>query len=265
MEYDLDEAKRYIRRSRGLPSTEDISTLSYMLSEIKYMVQRQLRMPVHNIVLSLPYMPNFHRDDLNEALDLADLTHLKSYKHWSELRNINAAWAGMGLGICKHWQDIEKCDEETSHFKYKLTLVLTYTYDELVVEVITVFHAHLAYQYKRVRYPDLSYASWDNNRSNTTYWDNLGRKVVEVFRDINEPIEELVLMGEYAEERRFLDAIRKALGNDLDAQKLKPMLQNPKFNAEFIAARGAAERKNPLPSLLPTASCLHQVLALCQN
>lgn len=200
-------------------------------------------MSVHNIVLSLPSMPNFQQGDLKEALDLVALTELESFKHRGQLRNANAAWAGMGMGICEHWQDIEKCDEEEGHFKFKPTLALTYTYDELVVEVILMVNAHRSFQYDRVRFPDLSYGTWDLDRSNATYWETIGRKVVEIARRNPwlGPIEEVVLMGEYAAEKRFRDSIWKALGSDLDDQNLRANFQSLKFSAEFIAARGAAE------------------------
>ncbi|KUJ21438.1 uncharacterized protein LY89DRAFT_778968 [Mollisia scopiformis] len=245
VEYDLDQAKRRLRRLQKLPSTEDISTLHVMLSKMRYLVMQELHMLPRKIVLSLPYMPNFQPEDLAEAMELADLTPLESFRHFGDsLDNTKAALAGMGTGICEHWQDIQKCDEEQDRFKIKQTLALTYTYDELVVETFLMINPYHFIRVERSRFPDLSYGTWDTDRTNTTYWDTIGRKVVETAKKRNTlpwPVEELVLMGEYAEEKRFLDSIWKALGGSMDVQKLWAPLQRPKFSAEFIAARGAAE------------------------
>ncbi|KAF8853651.1 hypothetical protein BDZ45DRAFT_677536 [Acephala macrosclerotiorum] len=242
IEYDLDQAKRRWRRLKGIPSTEDITTLSGMLTQLRWLFGRELGMDVHGVVLSMRQMANLLPEDLAEALDWAALYPVKSYKYQhGSLHSANAAWAGMGMGICEHWQEIERCDEEEKHFRLKQALALTYTYDELVVEIVVMMNAHHSFRLVQARFPDLSYGTWDNDRSNTTYWDTIGRKVVETSKRSAWPIEELMLMGEYAEEKRFLDSIWKALGRTLDVQKLWAPLQRPEFNAEFVAARGAAE------------------------
>ncbi|CZR67395.1 uncharacterized protein PAC_17294 [Phialocephala subalpina] len=242
IEYDLDRAKRLARKFKGIPSTEDVATLSSMLSQLRWLFSRETHMDVYGVVLSMRQMANLLPEDLTEALDWSAMYLIRSYKHqYGPLHNANSAWAGMGMGICEHWQDIEKCEEEEERFTPKQSLALTYTYDELAVEIVVMLNAHTSFRIVQERFTDLSYGTWDNDRSNMTYWDTIGRKVVETSKKSAWPIEELILMGEYAEEKRFLDSIWKALGDTLDIQKLWEPLQRPGFNAEFVAARGAGE------------------------
>lgn len=200
-------------------------------------------MPVKRVAISLPELPNLLFDDWQEAVELSGLEALKSYKSYGQpLSNLNAAWAGMGSGLCKHWRDIDQCEEEEDLITPRFVLATSFTGDELVVHKTWVLNAHYSFSIVSAKYPDLGYESWRINPSNSTFWDSLGKKVAEVAT--TEPqyvIQDLILMGEYAENKMFLDAIWKALGDMADVQKFWEPLQVSGFSAEFVAARGAAE------------------------
>jgi hypothetical protein len=228
---------------RGLPSTEDIETMSYFLGSMKITAALKLYMPIHRVLISMPHLPNLQPGDFSEALELTGLTNLKSYKHYGPLYQTNAAWAGLGNGLCEHWEDIEKCELEELDLQNRLTLTVSFTEEELIADVSIVVNAHTVWNYRRERYPDLGYGSWKRNESNTTFWQILGEKVLEITEMGDMDLEELLLIGEYGENKKFLDTLWNALGGvkGVDIQALWRPLQTSRFNATYIAARGSAE------------------------
>ena len=105
-----------------------------------------------------------------------------------------------------------------------------------------ILNAHTTFRLVSSSFPDLGYDVWKNNTGNTTIWDSLEEQVAKVVTMMPEyEIDDLILMGEYAEEKRFLDAVWQALGEVADVQNLWRPLQVSGFSAEFVAARGAAE------------------------
>lgn len=242
--WNLDQASRAYRHLRGMPSTVDIEDLAYFLIRLKYFTSSTLRMPISRLAISLPVLPNLQWSDWEEAVAISGLDVLRSYKHYGDsLYTMNAAWAGMGYGLCEHWQDIEKCEEEEASIRSKFVLGIGFTSKEMWVTRALVENAHQRYTYLYHEYPDLGYDNWKSNIFNSTFWDTLSGKVAEaVLMQKELEIEDLVLVGEYAEEKMFLDAVWKALGDVTpDVKKLWEPLQVSGFNAEFVAARGSAE------------------------
>mgnify|MGYP004188314547 CR=1 FL=1 len=231
------------RNLRGLPSTTDIVTFSEFLTRLGNYASVALMAPVTQVAVSLPDLPNLLSDDWAEIVDLSGLEVLKSYKTRGQpLNRLNAAWAGMGYGLCEYWRDIDACEEEEELIVPKFALELSFTGDELSAHKSWVFNAHNMYRIASANHKYLGYDSWRSNPSNSTFWDSLGKAVVDVATSEPEcAIEELVIMGEYAEDKNFLDAVWKALGDVVDVQKLWQPLQVSGFSAEFVAARGAAE------------------------
>ncbi|PVH88932.1 hypothetical protein DL98DRAFT_508791 [Cadophora sp. DSE1049] len=241
--WNLDQASRKWRKLRGLPSTTDIETFAYFLTRLENFASGSLMMPVTRVAISLLDLPNLLGDDWAEIVEISGLEVLKSYKNWGQpLKDLNAAWAGMGYGLCEHWRDIDACEEEEELIVPRFALALSFTGDELSVHKTWISNAHYTYSIVSKNYRDLGYESWRSNPANSTFWDLLGKAVADVAT--SEPqyvIQDLIIMGEYAEEKNFLDAVWKALGDVADVQKLWQPLQVSGFSAEFVAARGAAE------------------------
>ncbi|KAG4442644.1 hypothetical protein IFR05_001900 [Cadophora sp. M221] len=241
--WNLDQASRKLRKLRGLPSTTDIDILSDFLIRLKYFASGSLMMPVTRVAISLPELPNLLSEDWAEVVEISGLEVLRSYKNYGQpLRDVNAAWAGMGYGLCEHWRDIEKCEEEEELLIPRFALALSFTGDELSIHKTWISNAHWTFDIVSATYRDLGYDSWLLNPANSTFWDSLGMAVADVATSKPEyVIQDLILLGEFAEEKDFLDAVWKALGDVTDVQKLWEPLQVSGFNAEFVAARGVAE------------------------
>ncbi|KAL2074631.1 hypothetical protein VTL71DRAFT_8409 [Oculimacula yallundae] len=241
--YDLEQASRKWRKLRGLPSTTDIELFSSFLINVTDFASYSLDTPVTRVAISLPDLPNLSYEDWEEVVQLTGLDVLKSYRfHQQRLRELNVAWVGLGHGVCEHWRDSERCDKEERSMEKRVVLALSFTEERLSISKAFVSGASEIYVATQVSRQDLGYLSWRSNPENETFWDSVGMYVGTVARtDRGFVIQDLILTGEHAEEKNFLDAVWKALGDVTDVQKLWQPLQVPGFDAEFVAARGAAE------------------------
>jgi hypothetical protein len=192
-------------------------------------------------------LPNLLPEDWKETLELAKVTSLSSYKlYGGRLYQTNAVWAGMGNGLCEHWGDIEKCEIEEWKSRQIQTLVISFTAKELILENAFMVTPHASSIYAHDKHDDLGYEAWEGNRDNETFWDDLGRKVrgmAERFKKAKWIPQELLLVGDFAGNKLFLDAVEKALEGIMvmDVDEISTNLQISGYNPQYEAARGAAE------------------------
>lgn len=238
--YTLDQAQRRLRRLRGLPSTKDIELLASVLDSLRTTTSAALGEPVVKVLPSTPWLPNLQPEDFDEAFQVAGLELLHKLNYYSTLQQGSAAWAGMGFGLCEHWRDREICLDEEDEMEYKEALLVSFTAEELLVEHLAIWGAYRVAKYGTQRFPDLGYRAWRENVKNETFWDLIGEKALQMAQ-VTGRVDELLLLGEYGEEKLFLDALWKALGSEFDVQQMWRPLQTERFSAEFVAARGAAE------------------------
>jgi hypothetical protein len=215
-----------------------------VLIQLRDLSSTRIHAPVTRITLSIPTLPNLQPADLAEALDIARLTYLKSYRYpRPTLYEGNAAWAGLGRGICKHYLDIEKCDaEEAADFRPRRTLLVSFTANELIIDSLAIFNAHMVMMYLTERYVEYGYDAareprhWDN----ATYWEKMGSKVFNVVAR-SPGVSELLVLGEWAEEEKFQETMKKAFRGTDEGQKLWDEKATVGIKPEVLAARGAAE------------------------
>jgi hypothetical protein len=202
-------------------------------------------MTVKSVAISLPMLPNLLPEDWKETLELAKITSLSSYKlYGARLYQTNAVWAGMGNGLCEHWGDIEKCEVEEYQSRQIQTLVISFTAKELILENAFMATPHSSYISAHNKHDDLGYEAWEGNRDNETFWDDLGKKVrgmAEMYKSHKLIPQELLLVGDFAGNKLFLDAVEKALEGIMDVNEMWTDLQMSGYNPQYEAARGAAE------------------------
>src|SRR6266536_2218708 len=125
-----------------MPSTEDVRTIGQFLFSLRLLAIRQLDIDIRNVLAAVPRLPNLERRDFDEAIQYAGLVQVQSYKYYNQMQELNAAWAGMGYGLCKHWGDIQKCEDEDMEFQGKSTLSLSFTKTEFIIENAILWDAH---------------------------------------------------------------------------------------------------------------------------
>ncbi|KAF4634722.1 hypothetical protein G7Y89_g3388 [Cudoniella acicularis] len=240
IKWDYEQFQRKLRRARGLPSTPDIETIQNMLSNLYNLALTATDEPLlYNFVASIPSLPNLVFADFEEAAQNVNLTRLNSYKYFGPLRQVNAAYAGTGLGLCKHWGDVLKCDEEEQLMSPTQVLTISYTKEELVLEASYAVNAHWIYGEAYQRYTEYGFSHLQEYKS-ADFWDQIEKRITTLVKANGMKVGELLLIGESAEEKEFLETVWRALGK-LELGHLWAPLQVPGFKAEFMAARGSAE------------------------
>ncbi len=152
----------------------------------------------------------------------------------------------MGYGLCKNWRNITACDEELLQEPTLHTLVVSLTGHELYIANAYVYSAYTTDVVYSTQIPSLGYSHWLDNPTNSSFWDQLEQEVTFVadYYAGSHGIEDVILYGEFVEEKRFLDVVWKALGEAKEVKDVGELwgnLQVSGFNGEFMAARGAAE------------------------
>lgn len=246
LKWRYQRALRRFRRMRGLPATEDIGTLAVMIRNLKVLSEAKLGQHIQEAAITIPSLPKLVRDDLFYAAQYAGIYQLVPLPHTSqELDETLAARAGMGYGMCEHWEDFVECYYEELEFPPKRVLSISFTNDSLTVSNIMIYPPQSMLDAWAKDYL-LGYAFRYETQN---LWGRVGELVRTVAMQVEGgKIEELIIMGECAEEKKFLNAIWQALG-DLEKKgfvegrfmDVYAKLQVPGFSALYVGSRGAAE------------------------
>ena len=244
LRYELEKAPRMLRKARGLPATKNINTLAHVFQHlwtlaVESSLQNGESILTGGVLVSSPPFPNLRPGDLDEALQYIGLHRLNNYKHTDSgvpLYQAAAAYAGMGNGLCEHWRDMQTCEAEDKQFKPKEMLALSYTNEELILQLIYAFNAHRTLELSRDRVASLGLK---HQNDNPNFKKDVSKRIIN-FVTSTTPIEAVLVMGEGAEEKEFLNALWYAL-DQMGLRDLYAGLQTSRFNATYIASRGTAE------------------------
>jgi len=216
--------------------------------------------------------------DLDDALEHIGLTNLhnpsinaKAPDFGSdELSNVAisqaaASYAGLGLGLCEHWQDFEKCKGEENDMMIdngfgpfgRQILQLTYTKDEFSINQHYVVDKAEGFQEEGYCYSpntELGFAAAFKNQS---IFEVIKEEIVNSqwrFSSPGEPgtdpdietygakgIDGIILSGESGQEELFLQCLKEALEEMGIPELYDEAVGRSGLNSTMGAARGAAE------------------------
>ncbi len=246
----FDYLRRRLNKLLGRPSTREVGIMAAMISTIKDGVEAQTKTVTKHAVIAVPNLfgsDNLQRaqfqEDLEEASNLAGLKPLLT-PFW--LGAPAAAAASQQWGMCAHYDDLYACEAEEEQMPIETVLAIEYTTRAMIV---TMFPLQAASSNS----DELTRISMDlgsNNEENEGHWDGVRNMIQELptMRD-ETPLTKVIVMGESANSKDFLDAVRKALGPQVAAD-LMPSLNLHEFDPLYAVARGAAEfakRKQEAP------------------
>ncbi|KAF2456045.1 hypothetical protein BDY21DRAFT_54994 [Lineolata rhizophorae] len=211
---ELRKAKRRLNKSRGLPATPEVGTLSSMIEALRNETESFLGHNVTSVVVSVPSLPTLrqgheHIEDVQDAVEYAGLEALRP-----ELEEIQAGFAGYGLGLCKHYVDIEACYRERLDMKMSDVLALSYDRYSLTLSrtLLTTplrqrVQAHFAGDWslgRQVLDTDLYWRAHP-----TEYWGTIGEFIYNkgTYRR-PESIDVVLLLGECAADPDFIEVLQ---------------------------------------------------------
>lgn len=163
------------------------------------------------------------------------------------LDEIVAARVGMGYGLCSNPDDYKSCRDEEYAMPIKNTVAVGFTNASLTVTNLVIYRGHYMSRGFWQKNDVLGFNNW-MDLPEAEFYDHVSADIKANAGFRHGDIEEIILYGEAAEEKKFLDAVWKALGDLEDAgglagraADLYSVVQVPAFSALYTAARGAAE------------------------
>lgn len=193
-----------------------------------------------SVVVSSPYSIALYDEDISDALNYAGLEPLTDRSLQIQPHQLSAASGGVGLGLCEHSEDFERCKQEERDLPYEQVLVISYTKDALEVSLAAVKSAYRPIEPENHHLIDwdLGENSLDSYSRVDAYWIVIRGRILELgYSEYpKKQITAVMLLGESAHNEDFQHNVIDALQ---EFQDDLPIIH--RADPLYLAARGAAE------------------------
>ncbi|KAH6615004.1 hypothetical protein C7974DRAFT_57295 [Boeremia exigua] len=238
---DLEQIRREARRRLRLPITQNSATLSKFVKKVRSAVEAELGTSVSTIAPVAPQIVGWDSEDFEDALHLAGLTSLRlgdKPTYW----DTNAAFAGMGYGLCESKTDLAECLEEERQMPYEHVLFLNFDKSSFSATVQYLQHADQEWSYSSRA--DMTLGWWNLpvfEVSRARFWAQIHEVILEVAGALQRAPNKIVLLGEHGTDSEFLDVVKAALWDVLEIDVSLLLSANKAEDVRMLSARGAAE------------------------
>lgn len=239
---DLEQIRREARRKLGLPITRESATLSKFVEKVRNAVEEKLGAPVSTIAPVAPQLVGWVSDYFQDALDLAGLTSSRPDDQKPTYWDTNAAFAGMGYGLCSIRTNLADCANEERQMPYEHVLFLDFDNSSFSATVQYLQHVRQEWTYSTRISTDLG---WWNlpvfEVSRAKFWAQIHEVIQEVAGALQRAPNKIVLLGDHGENPEFLDVVKAALWDVLEFDIEVMLSAGNARDVGMVAARGAAE------------------------
>lgn len=237
---NLEQVRRTTRRRLGLPITNESATLSKLVKKVRTAVEEEIGTSVSTIAAVAPQLIGWDSEDFQDALDLAGVTSTRlgdKPTYW----DTNAAFAGLGYGLCESGTNLADCLEEERQMPYEHVLFLDFDNSSFSATVQYLQHADQEWSYSnRV---DMELGWWNVpvfEVSRARYWTQIHEVILEVAGALQRAPNKIILLGDHGDNAEFLDVVKAALWDDLEIDASIMLSAQEGENVGMLAARGAA-------------------------
>lgn len=237
---DLEQIRREARRRLGLPITRESATLSKLVKKVRTAVEEELGTSVFTIAPAAPQLVGWNSEDFQDALDLAGLTSTRlgdKPTYW----DTNAAFAGLGHGLCDPGTSLVECLEQERQMPYEHVLFLDFDNSSFSATVQYLQHADQEWSYSNSVNMGLG---WWNlpvfEVSRARFWTQIHEVILEVAGALQRAPNKIVLLGDHGKDAEFLDVVNAALWDNLEIDAELMLSAYNKEDVGMLAARGAA-------------------------
>lgn len=229
------QAWQSLRKKIGLAPSPDVATISTL---VKSLLSLNKSPTAPYVVISYPGIAALYKEDINDAAEYLGLPKLMGFYNYHPWE-VYASFAGHGFGLCEHFEDKDKCQDEGSQLPMREVFLVEYTDQAILLQT----------RYLREAL-DVDFGSTDPHSiasfelgANSGVDEHASRVEEYVYRflsswygrvPIEVPDELLVIMTGIMDEG-IEEAVREAAG------RVVPNVQMLTSKTEFIAARGSAE------------------------
>ncbi|KAF2631941.1 hypothetical protein BU25DRAFT_406462 [Macroventuria anomochaeta] len=239
---ELEPIRREARRKLGLPITRDSGTLSKFVKRVRSAIEEELGTSVSTITPVAPQLVGWLNSDFQDALDLAGLASSRldsndKPTYW----DTNAAFAGLGHGLCESESDFSDCLNEERQMPYEHVLFLDFDNSSFSATVQYLQHADQEWSYSnRI---DMELGWWNLpvfEVSRARFWAQIHEVILEVAGALQRAPNKIVLLGDHGANAEFLDVVKAAMWDVLEVDVSLMLSANQAKDVGKLVARGAA-------------------------
>ncbi|ORY15619.1 hypothetical protein BCR34DRAFT_598351 [Clohesyomyces aquaticus] len=241
----LARQKRNVNKWLGRPATPDVGILSAFLTELKSAVEGTIGLPLTRAYPVFPMLPALEEEDIQDALEYTGIKWLfaerRSYHTFWET---NAAYAGLGYGLCELWKDAGQCEDQERKIPLEPILFLDFDNSSFAASLQGMSTVYMHYNITSQAHLDLG---WFNMPTDDVPRAKFLARIQEVIVDVGStlvrPPTKIILLGEYADDEDFREAVKAAIWEllEFDASSLLEANMMKRGEPMMLAARGAAE------------------------
>lgn len=110
------ELKRKFKKLIGFPASPDVGALGNVLKQLRSKTEEELGHAISTVVTASPRLKALYEEDIVDAIEYAGLKPLTNRAPFRQPHELSAAYAGNGLGLCKHYVDFGVCQAEENRY-----------------------------------------------------------------------------------------------------------------------------------------------------
>jgi hypothetical protein len=233
------ETYRKVRKQLGFPASSDVQILADMLKALVQLLPGDPPTQLLSGRISYPSILALYHEDIVDAAEYVGVQLPKGMRGWQP-RELTAAYAGYGMGLCPSFDNKKKCRSEELELPPRSAILIEYTKHALVLHTSNMREAEdLANQHF---WGQASFTLGSENKHAVNHPEEVGKFVLEFLHkefQLDPPAEGIlaIMTGSPGNvgDVSVQDAIRHAF-----AQKgFKVSLRTS--DPEYVAVRGAAE------------------------
>lgn len=223
----------------GLPANSNAATLSTFLSKVRLAIETELGTPITSIAPVMFEVGEEESRDFQDALDAVGLAST----HDQTLVDTNAAFVGLGAGLCKDWTNRHMCSLEEKAMRPQDVLFLDFDDESFSASIQSIRSQD---KHHPIGLPShFNELGWMNlpvfEVPRAKFWALVHEAVVGVVGRMRSPPGRIVLMGKHGADEEFKSVVEAALWSSLEVDVGMMLQASNASDAGRIAARGAAE------------------------
>lgn len=209
-------------------------------------IEAEIDAPFTNIAPAFPRLSPHVQEYVQEALSFAGLTSTRvntGHGNTFIYEETNAAYAGLGHGLCEEWSF--KADCLSAQWPAKHQSVLFFDFDNSSFSVGTMslqnaFQEHATYYYGM----DAKLGWWDlpvYKIPRAKFWARIHEMILDVLAPMSMPPNQIVLLGEHGADAEFEEVVKNAMWELFEFDVELMLTATKKESVATLVARGAAE------------------------
>jgi hypothetical protein len=199
-----------------MPASDEVGALAEQIKRLLDSLEARLGFRPVDAAISVPHLAALYQDDILDACEYAKLTYFELPQWFLPLLwETPAAVGGYGLGLCKHYQDIDECQREEQNMPKWNLLTVHYSHTALTTSLTPMYTAYGVFEpeYRHAENFSLGHDALATALNEKTYWTAVHRELREMFHrhiGFDEP-DMIIVTGDSADDATFQGVLEDAV------------------------------------------------------